>query len=171
MSERLDPAGTVATRWSTGADGVALAEAHRLAWRYAYAGIIPGVQLERMVTRRGPRWWERMHERGMRALVLTFGDGIAGYTTMGRSRAPGAAGEIFELYLRPEMHGLGFGRHLFTAGREVLASHGLSPMIVWALADNEVACRFYHAMGGREAARGVDRFCGIPLGKVGFVWR
>lgn len=170
MSERLDPAGTVATRWSASADSAALADVHRLAWRYAYAGIIPGVQLERMVSRRGPRWWERMHERGMRALVLTCGDGIAGYATMGRSRAPGAAGEIFELYLRPEMHGLGFGRRLFTAGREVLALHGLSPVIVWALADNELACRFYRAMDGREAARSLDRVCGVPLQKVGFLW-
>jgi ribosomal protein S18 acetylase RimI-like enzyme len=175
MSERVEPDGTVATRWSAGADAEALAEVHRLAWRYAYAGIIPGVQLNRMIARRGPIWWGRMHDRGMRALVLTCGGGIAGYATLGRSRGPdgsgqGPTGEIFELYLRPEMHGVGFGRRLFCEARLALASHGLTSLMVWALAENEVACRFYEAMGGRAVARGVEGFCGVPLQKVGFAW-
>ena len=37
-------------------------------------------------------------------------------------------------------------------------------------ADNSIACRFYAAMGGVEAGRSEDRFCGIPLAKIGFAW-
>ena len=36
--------------------------------------------------------------------------------------------------------------------------------------DNEIAFRFYRAMGGAERARGEDRFCGVPLERIGFVW-
>ena len=68
-----------------------------------------------------------------------------------------------ELYVRPEPHGCGVGRRLFAGARRELALHGLDRLVVWALADNTVACRFYAAMGGAECGRSEDRFCGVPL--------
>jgi ribosomal protein S18 acetylase RimI-like enzyme len=167
-AERSAP---VATRWSEPGDGDALAAIHRDAWRNAYAGIIPGVTLERMIARRGPAWWRRMHGRGFRALVVECDGALAGYATLGRSRAPGRpGGEIYELYVRPECQGCGLGRRLFGAARAELGRHGLERLTVWALADNSIALRFYDAMGGTEAARAEDRFCGVPLAKIGFAW-
>jgi len=167
-----DEGGMTAVRWSTIADGGGLAEVHRASWRYAYAGIIPGLTLERMIARRGPAWWTRMHDRGFHALVLESGGTLAGYATLGRSRAPAlpARGEIYELYVRPEYQGCGLGRRLFGAARAQIRRHGLEGLLVWALAENEVACRFYRAMGGAETARAQDRFCGRPLDKIGFGW-
>jgi ribosomal protein S18 acetylase RimI-like enzyme len=164
--------GTIATRWSTAADGLGLADVHRTAWRYAYAGIIPGVTLERMIARRGPSWWSRMHDRGFCALVIDCGGELAGYATLGRSRMPGArpCGEIYELYIRPECQGCGLGTRLFGQARRELGRHKLDRLMVWALAENDLACRFYRAMGGAEAARCQDRFCGVPLDKIGFAW-
>jgi GNAT superfamily N-acetyltransferase len=164
--------GLVATRWSSASDDRALAELHRDAWHYTYAGIIPGLTLARMISRRGPAWWARMHDRGFRALVVDCDGTLAGYATMGRSRAPGGgrAGEIYELYLRPEFQGCGLGRRLFGEGRRQLSLHGMHRLTVWALEDNSIACRFYRAMGGVEAGRCKDRFCGVPLAKVGFAW-
>jgi len=145
---------------------------HREAWRYAYAGIIPGLTLERMIARRGPRWWARMHDRGFRALILDCDDTLSGYATLGRSRADaaGRCGEIYELYMKPECHGCGLGRRLFGDARRELARHGFDRLMVWALADNALACRFYRGMGGHEAARCLDRFCGVPLDKIGFAF-
>jgi GNAT superfamily N-acetyltransferase len=167
-----DRASLIATRWSAAADEAGLARVHRDAWRYAYAGIIPGLTLERMIARRGPPWWGRMHARGFHALVLHCDGTLAGYATLGRSRAPGggASGEIYELYVRPEYQGCGLGRRLFADARRTLAAHGLPRLIVWALTENEIACRFYRAMGGAEAAHAEDRFCGVPLDKTGFAW-
>jgi ribosomal protein S18 acetylase RimI-like enzyme len=164
--------GLIATRWSTAEDEVGLAEVHREAWRYAYAGIIPGLTLERMIARRGPRWWGRMHAKGFRALVLDCDGELVGYATLGRSRSPEppGCGEIYELYVRPEFQGCGLGRRLFAEARRQLARAGLRRLVVWALADNEIACRFYRAMGGLEAGRAEDRFCGVPLAKIGFAW-
>lgn len=171
MSDDSDSGG-VSTRWSTPEDGSDLAEVHGAAWRYAYAGIIPGLTLERMVARRGEGWWRRMHARGAHALVIDCGESVAGYATFGRSRAPGATafGEIYELYLRPEYQGCGLGRRLFSAARGELAGHGLERLLVWALAENTMACRFYRAMGGVEAGRTEDRLGGVPLPKIGFAW-
>lgn len=159
------------TRWSTEDDDDSLAEIHRESWLYAYAGIIPGVTLQRMVTRRGPPWWRRMHGRGFRARLVEFNGAPAGYATLGPSRRGGAdSGEIYELYLRPTHQGCGLGRQLFDDARGRLRQRGFGRLAVWALADNGVACRFYRAMGGIEAARDEDRFCGRPLAKIGFVW-
>jgi GNAT superfamily N-acetyltransferase len=173
MTERdTENGGMVATRWSTAADDRGLADAHRATWRYAYAGIIPGVTLERMIARRGPAWWNRMHDRGFRALVVECEGALAGYATLGRSRMPGSGrcGEIYELYIRPECQGCGLGGRLFGQARRELARHRLDRLMVWALADNGLACRFYRAMGGIEAGRCQDRFCGVPLDKIGFAW-
>src|SRR5947209_19355903 len=94
------------------ADAEAIAEVHDAAWRDAYRGIIPGRELERMVARRGPRWWQTAILRGTRLAVLEFDDSIVGYSSYGRNRVPTLpyGGEVFELYLAPEFQGLGFGR-------------------------------------------------------------
>jgi len=171
MPDRDSPVGGPTVRWSSTADADGLADLHRSAWRYAYAGIIPGLALERMIARRGRPWWRRMHERGFRALVAESMGTVAGYATLGSGRGgPLRTGEIYELYVRPEHHGCGIGSRLFSGARRELAGHGLDRLVVWALADNTVACRFYEAMGGAEYGRAEDRFCGVPLDKVGFSW-
>jgi ribosomal protein S18 acetylase RimI-like enzyme len=162
----------IGIRWSTADDAEPLAALHREAWRNAYAGIIPGLVLERMLARRGGRWWRRMHRLGTRALVLEFDGRLAGYATLGRSRGQPQTGrgEIYELYLRPECQGVGFGRRLFVAARERLLVAGLRRLTVWALAENAAACRFYRAMGGRETGRAEECIGGVRLEKIGFAW-
>ena len=153
-------------------DAAALAELYAEAWRYAYRGILPGVALERMVARRGPRWWGRAQRHGMNVLMLCFDGKAAGYATFGRSRGALhlARGEIYEIYLRPEYHGAGMGRRLFTAARRALAVRGPGSLIVWSLADNPDACRFYTAMGGRLRAEAIREIGGVPLRLLGYVW-
>ncbi|QLP97226.1 MAG: GNAT family N-acetyltransferase [Rhodoblastus sp.] len=141
-------------------DAGEIAAAHDAAWREAYRGLIPGRELERMVTRRGPDWWRMAIRRGTRLMVLDFDESVAGYVTFGRSRWPALpyAGEIFELYLAPEFAGIGFGRRLFSTARRELAALGLGSTVVWALAQNERAVGFYRHMGGRDVGSGQERF-------------
>lgn len=162
-------------RRSREADSAALAALHGDAWRYAYAGIIPGPTIERMVARRGPRWWSALHRSGGGALVLDMDGTVAGYATLGPNRSPSRTrgrprGEIYELYLRPECQGVGLGRRLFEAARERLSGRGLAGTVVWSLADNALGCRFYRAMGGAEVGRGREHLGGVALDKLGFVW-
>lgn len=158
------------TRWSTVEDSEAIASVHGDAWRHAYAGIIPGLSLERMIAARGPRWWNRMHGAGMRALVIENDGQLVGYATLGRSRGFRGSGEIYELYLQPLFQGLGLGRRLFTEARDQLRSHGLSDLHVWALADNEIGCRFYRSVGGIAWAKAPYRVGGHNLDRIGFRW-
>lgn len=131
-------------------DAEAIATVHDASWRDAYRGVIPAVELERMIARRGPRWWHSAIIKGTGLLVLDFDRTIVGYATYGRNRVPSMpySGEIFEIYLMPEHQGLGFGRDLFRAARRELADHGYLSTIVWALADNEKALAFYRRLGG-----------------------
>jgi ribosomal protein S18 acetylase RimI-like enzyme len=153
-------------------DAGSIADVHDTAWRYAYRGVIPGRDLERMVERRGARWWQNAIDRKTRIVVLSFGGQIAGYATYGRNRAPSLPfhGEIFELYLRPEYQGVGFGRRLFTAVRRDLAGHDVKSLLVWALADNEMACNFYRHLGGTPVDSTVEHFGEAKLQKIAFGW-
>src|SRR5580658_9523616 len=137
-----------------------IASVHDAAWREAYRGIIPGRELERMIARRGPSWWRGAIERKSRLIVLDFDESIAGYATYGRNRVPTLPfqGEIFELYIAPEFQGLGFGRRLFQAAHSDLQEHGYPSLLIWALADNDRALRFYGNLGGRIIRRAQERF-------------
>src|ERR1700678_1301320 len=83
-------------------DAGAVADAHDEAWRTAYQGIIPGTELDRLINRRGPAWWDSAIRKGSRVALLQFGDKVAGYANYGRNRAPGVhyAVDYDELYLR-----------------------------------------------------------------------
>src|SRR5437588_5931479 len=159
-------------RRARASDAATVAETHDEAWRTAYQGIIPGAELRRLINRRGPAWWESAIRKGSRIALLQFGDKIAGYANYGRNRARSLYydGEIYELYLRPEFQGLGFGRKLFTAARRDLAQSGLQSLVVWALSDNEPAVGFYRALAGKAVARSSERFGARVLDKVAFAW-
>lgn len=163
------PACTLATRWTEPADAAALATLHAACWRHAYAGIIPGPALARMVSKRGPSWWARLHAGGGRALTLDLGPTPVGYALLGRCRnGPGV--EVQELYVRPDCQGLGFGTRLFAAARSALAARGPAPLTVWCLARNTMGCAFYRARGGRESGRAGVRLGGVDLEQIRFNW-
>ncbi len=159
-------------RRAKASDAAAVADTHDEAWRGAYQGVIPGLELEKLVTRRGPAWWDSAIRKGSRIAILAFGDKVAGYANYGRNRARSLfyEGEIYELYLRPEYQGLGFGRRLFTSARRDLAQSGLKSLVVWALSDNDPAVEFYKALGGKTIARSSERFGEKSLDKVAFAW-
>jgi len=159
-------------RRAKASDAAAVADTHDEAWRGAYQGVIPGLELEKLVTRRGPDWWDSAIRKGSRIAILAFGDKVAGYANYGRNRARSLFydGEVYELYLRPEFQGLGFGRRLFAAARRDLMQSNLKSMVVWALSDNDPATEFYRALGGRMVARSSERFGPKSLDKVAFAW-
>jgi ribosomal protein S18 acetylase RimI-like enzyme len=163
---------TIKIRVADSGDASGIAAVHDAAWMEAYRGIIPGADLNRMVERRGPEWWERALRRGSRIAVLDYEDGVAGYASYGRNRATSLPyrGELFELYLKPEFQGLGFGRRLFTAAQRELSHHGLNSMVVWSLADNERAVHFYEHLGGLLIGRAHEVFSNIPRERLAFGW-
>ena len=153
-------------------DAGALASAYEEAWRGAYQGIIPHLSLERMIGRRGLRWWRRTVEKRAPLLVLDFRGAAAGYVTFGRCRTTrgSSQGEIFELYLHPTYQGLGLGPKLFDGARQRLDELRMKGLLVWALADNQCACDFYLRQGGKPIAEGSECFGETALRKIAFAW-
>ena len=152
-------------------DACAVADIHALAWREAYLGIIPALEIERNIARRGPVWWHGALRRGRNIAVLDFAGELAGYASFGRGRVRGLAqGEVYELYMRPEFQGVGLGRKLFEAARKRLARDQLSGLVIWSLTENERACGFYSAMGGKVNARAVERLGDVWLDKHAYTW-
>ncbi|WP_427025202.1 N-acetyltransferase family protein [Aureimonas ureilytica] len=153
-------------------DAAALSRVHEASWRGAYAGLIPFRTLTRMVERRNAAWWHSAIQNQAAILVLEYGGEMGGYATLGRNRtrALGVEGEVYELYLRPEFQGIGFGQRLFAAARMLIRSRGLSGTAVWALEDNPSAVRFYQAAGGVDVATGTETFEGVTLRKLAFTF-
>jgi GNAT superfamily N-acetyltransferase len=153
-------------------DAAAISGVFDDAWREAYRGIIPGVQLERMVLRRGPKWWGLSLRRGRPVAVIDVDKRIVGYAAYGRCRDATipADGEVDELYLRPEYQGLGLGRRLFRAALNDLGDRFGPRTLVWSLAANERSCAFYESMGGRRFREKAERIGETRLEKVAYLF-
>ena len=125
-----------------------------------------------MINRRDTGWWARALRNGAGILVVDFGGETVGYATIGRNRTQAfkAGGEIYEIYLRPEYQGLGFGGRLFAAARSLLVDRGFKGLVVWALAENDTAVAFYRRLGGADIANGGETFDGRHLAKIAFSW-
>ncbi|MEO9773379.1 GNAT family N-acetyltransferase [Roseibium sp.] len=154
------------------ADCDALAGIHSEAWLGAYRGVLHGVDLQKMVSRRGTDWWHGALARGVDIRILTIADVPAGYATSGPCRLAdtGMEGEIYELYLKPEYQGLGFGRTLFDHVRASLAGRNMSGLAVQVLSDNQPARAFYKAVGGRLSAKSWYRPGGRRLELSIYTW-
>jgi len=163
---------SIAIRNASPGDSRQLADVHDTAWRYAYRGVLPGRELERMIARRGAEWWEKALGRGAPALVLDVDGTVRGYATFGGSRVrtlPFKA-EIYELYITPEYTGLGFGRRLFRTVQERLSRRGHDALVVWCLTENRGGCAFYEKMGGETVATAEEAFEGGTVSKVAYAF-
>ena len=161
----------ITIRKATQADAEALSLLFRESWQLAYRGIIPHLHLERMIRQRSTSWWTNAIKKGDRTLVLELAGEVGGYVSFGKSRWPlPYEGEIYELYMAPTHQGVGLGEYLFEGARHAMDAGRLSGLLVWALADNTVACEFYRRRGGRPVARTKERMADRSLVKIGFAW-
>jgi ribosomal protein S18 acetylase RimI-like enzyme len=162
----------IAIRTAKPSDGTDLAEVHDAAWRFAYRGVLPGRELEQMIARRGPDWWETAIDRRIPVVVLEVDGKVRGYVTYGGSRVrmlPYKA-EIYELYIQPEFTGLGFGRRLFRTVQERLSRRGHHTLVVWCLTENRNGCAFYERLGGQAVATAEEPFDQTSVSKVAYAF-
>ncbi len=163
-------------------DSRALAQVHIDTWRHTYAGMVPDQFLASMTLDDQTRSWRHWIKRGGKneriLLVETQSGGsvrqqgrIVGFGHAGplRGRNPRHAGEVYTLYVDIDWQGRGIGRQLLGQLFGGLLDAGLESAVVWVLAKNP-SRYFYEAMGGRRLAERQERFAGVMLDEVAYIW-
>jgi ribosomal protein S18 acetylase RimI-like enzyme len=142
-------------RPATPADASAIAKLDVETWRAAYAGLLSSNYLVGLSERRREAGWRSviLHEPRDVRVAVDAGGGILGFGSCGPSRGErGFTGEVFTLYVDPDLHNRGIGRRLLLALFRRLVAAGRNSAIVWVLRDNPSRF-FYERLGGRRVAR------------------
>jgi GNAT superfamily N-acetyltransferase len=151
-------------------DADAVARVHVRSWQVGYRGLLPADYLENL-------------EAADRAAHYRFGDrrpdapetvvaiehGICGFATI--APAPdddvSGCGQLCALYVDPPWWGQGVGRLLIAAARDALAQRGFAIAVLWVLAGNDRAQRFYRADGwAPDGAARRDDVWGVTVDEV-----
>lgn len=154
-------------------DARAIAEVHVASWRATYAGLIPDRVLDSLTVAERTALWQRVLAPGSGwVIVARDGDRVVGFVSGGAARdgdAEARDGEILALYLLPEYHRRGIGRHLFAAACRRLAADGFRSLRLWVLAGNPTR-GFYRRLGGRADRREDDLIGGVRVPAVRYTW-
>ena len=134
-------------------DAAAIARVHVTSWRATYRGLVPDGYLAQLSVASRARTWSAIlsdHESGSVTFVAEDeAENAVGFASGGPERTgdPIHMGELYALYVLPEWHGCGIGRHLVTRIAARLIGDGKTTMVIWVFADNP-ARRFYERLGG-----------------------
>lgn len=157
-------------------DADALARIEAEVWRDAYPSLVPDRYLTATLApeRRRGVWLRRLAGAGRsRTVVAHDGDGgeTVGYATFGPSRWPllPFGGEIYELYLRPDHQGHGYGRALCVWIADRFLEIRIASACVEVLAGNHSRF-FYETLGGRLVAHGAHTLAGVRLPTLIYGW-
>ncbi|MGQ4712900.1 GNAT family N-acetyltransferase [Streptomyces anulatus] len=143
-------------------------------WQAAYAGIVPQTYLNAMTVEddAGQRR-QRFSQPGRtsRDLVALGDRGPVGWICFGpcRSEMPGVelVGEVYALYISPDLIGQGIGRILLGEAHARMKGQGFKASALWVLCDNQGAQCFYERAGYQaDGAAQDDIYDGITLAEL-----
>jgi ribosomal protein S18 acetylase RimI-like enzyme len=136
-------------RRATAEDAAAVATIQIHGHRFAYGGILPQpVSDEEWIARRTEAWRPQLAPEHERRTFIAECDGNAiGFVTVGPGEDSPAMGQLFALYLEPDVIGTGVGAALCEAGEGDLRAQGFVVATLWVLEENARARRFYERVG------------------------
>jgi ribosomal protein S18 acetylase RimI-like enzyme len=144
MPVRIRPAET--------ADALEIARVEVESWRWAYPGLVPASYLDGLSVARCARGWAQLlGAKGTRTVTWVASSderGCCGFLSAGPSRAERAAvGELYSLYVSPQLAGTGVGHRLLAYTTAQLKAMMFGSAELWVLEKNERARRFYEREG------------------------
>jgi GNAT superfamily N-acetyltransferase len=142
-------------------DAEALAALQVRAWQAAYSAYVEQEDLQARSDpgERTERWRSYLAPDHPESTTLVADRGrLEGFVTVGASRDDDAdgAGELYAIYVAPELIGTGVGRELLVAGEQALRDQGFSEATLWTFQANDPARRFYERAGWRVDERPHD---------------
>ena len=153
----------VKIRWAEPSDAPAIAAIHVRAWQAAYRGLLSEDYLEGLsVPDREMKWrlaLTTQREKQFALLALGRRKVPVGFASGGPSQdkdVPSQTGEIYAVYLEPDVIGTGVGREVFARATGVLQVRGFTSATLWVLEANERARRFYEAAGWQPDGSGTE---------------
>jgi GNAT superfamily N-acetyltransferase len=162
-----------AIRDATLDDARAIARVHTESWQVSYRGILPDTVLDKIDVGQRLASRERIltAKNGLHLVAYDVSHGdVVGFCDAGASREPLYAGEVYAIYFAHHAKRYGLGTEMFERVRDWLPTHGMRSMIVWVLANNPHARRFYEAVGGRVAHTKQTHVAGFPVVEQAYVW-
>jgi ribosomal protein S18 acetylase RimI-like enzyme len=173
------PAVTLRPATRDDADGIT--DVQVASWRAGYAHVFPESILyaDDFDSTRRSFWTAWRFAPGHRIAVATAasGDDVAGERVVGfasygpeRERARGftGRGELWAFYLHPDVWGTGTADLLIDHAEERLAAEGFDAAVLWVLADNPRARRFYerHGWAASGMSAAFDQYCEVRVPEV-----
>jgi ribosomal protein S18 acetylase RimI-like enzyme len=171
MQQTLSPL----IREATALDAEAIARVRVLAWRAAYRGIIDDGYLARLSIDADRDRLLRDFDvavTGSFTRVAAEAGKVVGFVTAGpvRENREPRRGEVWMIYLLPELRHRGLGTLLMRSAARGLDRRGMRSMIVRTLARNDDARRFYERLGGRPAGEREISVGAQRLAEVAYCW-
>ena len=134
-------------------DALAVAHVHVRAWRAAYRRLLPSDYLERLrPEERAARYEFGVSDPRKPSTLVAVDDGaIVAFATVGPARDADVqgCGELCALYVTPQWWGKQLGCAMIEQGRASLRARGYEVAVLWVLAGNTRAERFYRRDGWR----------------------
>ena len=129
-----------------------ISNVYECSWKYVYRNIVPQHYLDRIPV---GQWAGRINRP---SLILLDRGKIAGTASFCQSRwkAYGDYGEVVSLYLLPDYMGKGYGGPLLERCVEELGRRGFRKVLLWVLADNRRARKFYEKHGFTSSEVSMD---------------
>lgn len=154
----------------------AIALVHDRCWRATYTGMLPDSVIAGSTLDRREALWAgllSLPDESRCAYVAEAPDGqIVGCSWGGpeESGDPYYRAELLGIYLIKDQRGRGLGRRLIEAVAANLQRQGHVALLLWALADNSSARRFYEALGGHLLRERTIEMRGSPVREVAYGW-
>jgi GNAT superfamily N-acetyltransferase len=157
-------------------DALTVARVHVRSWQAAYRTLLPNDYLDQLRPEdRAPHYDFATHDpQKPYTIVAAEQEHIYGFATTAPSRDADNPdhGELFALYVDPAHWGHGIGVALVTAARAHLTQAGFQHALLWMLAGNVRAERFYRHDGWTTGDhQRTDTLWGITVEEVRYLRR
>lgn len=151
-------------------DRAEISRIYEESWKFAYKGMIPQEYLDSIPE---GNWVKAVDRPDWNTLLMLEGEQIIGTSSYCRSRFDDWKdyGEIISIYFLPEYMGKGHGSALLQEAVDKLTEMGCRDILLWVLAENERARRFYEKSGfSASGAYLDDNIGGKPVREIQYVY-
>ena len=158
------------------ADALPVARVHVRSWQAAYRTLLPDDYLDRLQPEERAQKYDFASRDPLkpRTIVAVEEGRICGFATTAPAPDPDLAnhGELCALYVDPEQWGRGVGLALMAASRARLVELGFAHAMLWVLAGNLRAERFYRIDGwASDGLRRKQMVWGVAVDEARFLRR